>query len=201
MQKRSFLTHLGTMTLIVGGTLILSGCFSFSSKPQEEVYQTISFSSYIMNIDKQYIQWIVGEWVDPRVSSRVIALYSLPLQEWFSDNIVISNDKLSPNASLEDYVQASIGGMSYTRWQYKSIDFQKWVMTCNALTIPTITNTFSIYRLAPTNNSSETLYFVQHYIHRLSEVITISASTSNKDNVTTLQHMMSTISCNITQNT
>lgn len=73
-------------------------------------------------------------------------------------------------------------------------------MNCSALTIPTITNTFSILRMAPSTNSSETIYFVQHYIHKLSEVVTISASTSNKDNVTTLQEMIGTISCNLTQN-
>lgn len=199
MKKKSFLTYLGKRTVIVGSTLILSGCFS-SFTTQEDSTKTISFSSYQMNIATTYLENNVGERVDPRVSSKVMSLYSAPTGWWYEDNIVISSDKLSPNASLEDYVQASIGGMSYTRWQYKSINFQKWTMNCSALTIPTITNTFSILRLAPSTNSSETLYFVQHYIHRLSEVVTISASTSNKDNVTTLQHMMSTISCNLTQN-
>lgn len=199
MKKKSFLTYLRKRTVIVGSTLILSGCFS-SSPTQEDSTKTISFSSYQMNIATTYLENNVGERVDPRVSSKVISLYSAPTGWWYEDNIVISSDKLSPNASLEDYVQASIGGMSYTRWQYKSINFQKWTMNCSALTIPTITNTFSILRLAPSTNSSETLYFVQHYIHRLSEVVTISASTSNKDNVTTLQHMMNTISCNLTQN-
>lgn len=181
-------------------TLFVSGCFSFSSKTQEDKDQTISFSSYLMNIDSNYISWAVGEWVDPRVSNKIIALYSLPLQEGFLDNIVISQDKLAPNASLEDYVQASIGGMVYTRWQYKSLDFKKKSLNCSALTIPVITNTFSITRIAPTTNSAEIIYFVQWYLHKISDVTTISASTSNKDNVTSLQQMIETISCNSTKN-
>ena len=89
--------------------------------------------------------------------------------------------------------------MSYTRGKYKSLNFQKGNLNCRALTIPTITNTFSINRIAPTTNSSEIIYFVQFYAHKLSEVVTVSASTSNKDNVTSLQQMMTTISCNLQQ--
>ena len=187
------------MTLIVGSTLILSGCFS-SSTTTEDSPQTISFSSYQMNIATHYLENNVSERVDPRVAGKITALYTAPTGNGYEDNMVISTDSLTPNASLEDYVQAAIGGMAYTRSQYKSISFQKGTMNCSALTIPTITNTFSILRMAPSTNSSETIYFVQHYIHKLSEVVTISASTSNKDNVTTLQQMISTISCNLTKN-
>lgn len=149
-----------------------------------------------MDITSRYSEKAVDERVDPRVAGKVISLYSARTGEWYEDNIVISVDKLSPNASLEDYVQAGIGGMAYTRWKYQSLNFKKGHLNCEALTIPTLMNTFSISRIAPTTNSSELLYFVQYYIHKLSEIVIISASTSNKDNVTHLQQMMATISCN-----
>lgn len=175
---------------------ILSGCFWSSDNSDTNTNQNISFASYVFTIPNSYTSWIVSDQVDSRIAKKIIAVYSSLQGEGFYDNIVISSDKLAPNASLEDYVQAGIGWMAYTWWQYKSINFEKSKLNCSALTIPKITNTFSIYRIAPTNNSSETIYFVQTHLHKLSEIITISASTSNKDNVTTLQQMMSTISCN-----
>ena len=183
---------------IISSTLFLWGCFSSSTK-NVDTSQIISFSSYQMDITNSYTEKKVDERVDPRVAGKIISLYVAPTGWGYDDNVVISTDKLSPNASLEDYVQASIGGMSYTRGKYKSLNFQKGSLNCSALTIPTITNTFSINRIAPTTNSSETIYFVQYYAHKSSEVVTVSASTSNKDNVTSLQQMMATISCNLTK--
>lgn len=182
--------------LIFSMIFILSGCFWTSNTTETNTTQDISFSSYVFTIPNSYSSGEVSNRVDSRIVKKIIAVYSSFQGDGFYDNIVISSDKLVPNASLEDYVQAGIGWMAYTRWQYKSIKFEKSTLNCSALSIPKITNTFSIYRIAPTTNSSETLYFVQTYLHRLSEVITISASTSNKDNVTTLQDMMNTISCN-----
>lgn len=96
------------MALIVGSTLILSGCFS-SSTTTEDSSQTISFSSYQMNIATNYLENNIGERVDPRVAGKITALYTAPTGNGYEDNMVISTDKLTPNASLEDYVQAAIG--------------------------------------------------------------------------------------------
>jgi hypothetical protein len=41
--------------------------------------------------------------------------YNPPSSLSFSDNIIISQDSLTPRASLDDYVQAAIGGIAYTR--------------------------------------------------------------------------------------
>ena len=184
--------------MVILSTLLLSWCF-WSSWKNMDTSQIISFSSYKMDITNNYTQNSVDERIDPRIAWKIISLYVNRSWEWYEDNIVISLDKLSPSASLEDYVQAAIGGMSYTRWKYQSLAYQKNNLTCQALTIPTVSNTFSISRISPANNTVETLYFVQFYIHKLSEIVTISASTSNKDNVTLLQQMMATISCNLQQ--
>jgi hypothetical protein len=54
--------------------------------------------------------------IDNRIAKKVLALYYKNNSSFdFADNIIISQDTLTPRASLEDYVQASIGGISYTR--------------------------------------------------------------------------------------
>ncbi len=76
--------------------------------------------------------------------------------------------------------------------------FQKDTIPCNNTSIPTIINSFSIYRITP-QGDAETLYFVHYYIHRLDEVITISASTNTEKTLSSLEDMMKTTSCNTLQ--
>ena len=129
--------------MVILSTLLLSWCF-WSSWKNMDTSQIISFSSYKMDITNNYTQNSVDERIDPRIAWKIISLYVNRSWEWYEDNIVISLDKLSPSASLEDYVQAAIGVMSYTRWKYQSLAYQKNNLTCQALTIPTVSNTFSI---------------------------------------------------------
>ena len=69
----------------------------------------ISFSSYVFTIPNSYSSGEVSNRVDSRIVKKIIAVYSSFQGVGFYDNIVISSDKLVPNASLEDYVQAGIG--------------------------------------------------------------------------------------------
>jgi hypothetical protein len=160
-----------------------------------EATQTIAFSKYHMNISTGFLLWNKDTVIDNRVSKKVLALY---YKNWssldFADNIIISQDTLTPRTSLEDYVQASIGGISYTRWKYASLSFDKSTISCNGKTIPAIMNTFSIYR-TPTNSTPETLYFVQYFIQNNDEIIIASANTNQQDMLSSLTSMLKTLSC------
>lgn len=160
-----------------------------------DMTQTVSFSNYSIKISTWYLLWNKDAVIDKRIAKKVLAVYYRQDSTLsFSDNIIVSQDTLTPRASLEDYVQAAIWGISYTWWKYESIDFQKLDLICNNATIPTIMNTFSIYR-APTNTAPETLYFVQYFVHHDDEIIVVSASTNNQDTVSSLQTTLQTLSC------
>ncbi len=160
-----------------------------------EATQTIAFSNYRMSISTGFLLWNKDTVIDNRIAKKVLALY---YKNWssldFADNIIISQDNLTPRASLEDYVQASIGGISYTRWKYASLSFDKSTISCNGKMIPAIMNTFSIYR-TPTNSDPETLYFAQYFIQNNDEVIIISANTNQQDILSSLITMIKTLSC------
>ena len=69
-----------------------------------------------MNISTDYKLSNKNKLLDERISDKVLVIYNKSLSSLdFSDNIIISQDSLTPRASLEDYVQAAIGGISYTR--------------------------------------------------------------------------------------
>ncbi len=180
--------------------VLVSLCFAVimvwcTSDTTTDTTQTIAFSNYNMKIDTWYLLWNKDAVIDNRIAKKVLAVYYRQNSTLsFSDNIIISQDTLTPRASLEDYVQAAIWGISYTWWKYESIDFQKWTLVCSTTTIPTIMNTFSIYR-TPVNSTPETLYFVQYFIHRDDEVIVVSASTNDQDTVSSLQTTLQTLSC------
>jgi hypothetical protein len=75
----------------------------------------IEFLYYRMSITTDYVVSDKLDIVDGRISDKIVSLYKRPSSlTKFSDNIIISQDKLTPNASLEDYVQASIGGIVNT---------------------------------------------------------------------------------------
>lgn len=175
-------------------------CFVFimvwcTSSTIADPTQTISFLNYHLQIWTWYQLWDKNAVIDSRISKKVIAIYNTSSSVlWFSDNIIISQDTLTPRASLEDYVQSSIGGIAYTWWQYKSIGFEKWTINCNNTNIPTIMNTFSIYR-TPLNSSPETLYFAQYFIHNKEQIIILSSSTNEQDKLTSLKTMLSTLGC------
>ncbi len=181
---------------------IVSICFLFmmvwcTSSTTANPTQTIDFLNYNLQISTGYQLWDKNNLIDSRIWKKIIAIYHTSLSSlWFSDNIIISQDTLTPRTSLEDYVQASIGGIAYTWWQYKSLSFEKWTLNCNGGTIPTIMNTFSIYR-TPLNSSSETLYFAQYFIHNKEQIIIISSSTNNEDTLPSLTSMLKTLSCSL----
>lgn len=182
--------HLSVLfSLIV--SLLLVGCTSSS----ESTTQRITFSAYQLDIPLSYYRTEVADWVDPRIAPKIHSLYTTVLHDGFQDNLIISQDTLHPSASLEDYVQASIGGMSYTWSKYQSLDFQTNSLTCTALTIPMISVSFRIERLAPGSTSPHTLYFTQLYLHKVSEIITVSASTASESSLSDLESMMQTIAC------
>lgn len=167
-----------------------------ASDTTTDITQTIAFSNYNMKIATWYLLWNKDAIIDNRIAQKVLAVYyRQDSMLSFSDNIIISQDTLSPRASLEDYVQAAIWGISYTWWKYESIEFKKWIITCNTKTIPTIMNTFSIYR-TPINATAETLYFVQYFMHHDDVIIVVSASTNNQDILSSLQSTLQTLSCN-----
>ncbi len=157
--------------------------------------QTIAFSNYRMNISTDYQLWNKDTIIDNRIAKKVLAVYH---KNWssldFSDNIIISQDSLTPRASLEDYVQAAIGGIVYTRWKYTSLSFDTSTLSCKGKIVPTIMNTFSIYR-APTNSIPETLYFAQYFVHNDDEIVIISASTNQEDILPTLKTTLKTLAC------
>jgi len=157
--------------------------------------QTINFSNYYMNISTDYKLSNKNKLLDERISDKVLVIYNKSLSSLdFSDNIIISQDSLTPRASLEDYVQAAIGGISYTRWKYISLSFDTSTLSCQWNNIPTIINTFSLYR-TPLNGVPETLYFVQYYVHNNGEIIIISASTNQEENVSSLKTTLKTLAC------
>jgi hypothetical protein len=157
--------------------------------------QTITFSNYRMNISTGYQLWNKDTIIDNRIAKKVLAVYHMNWSSLdFSDNIIISQDSLTPRASLDDYVQAAIGGIVYTRWKYVSLSFDKSTLSCNWKTIPTIMNTFSIYR-TPLNTSPETLYFAQYFVHNNGEIVIISASTNQEDTLSTLKTTLKTLAC------
>lgn len=157
--------------------------------------QTIAFSNYHMNISTGYQLWNKDTIIDNRISKKVLAVYHMNWSSLdFSDNIIISQDSLTPRASLDDYVQAAIGGIVYTRWKYASLSFDKSTLSCKWKTIPTIMNTFSIYR-TPLNTSPETLYFAQYFVHNNGEIVIISASTNQEDTLPTLKTTLKTLAC------
>lgn len=184
------------ITWLLSIVFIFSGCWETTDNSSNT--QRISFSDYTINISPEYIAQSKDNLIDTRISDHVLWVYSKIDPINFSDNIIISQDKVSPSISLDDYVQASIGGIEYTWGKYTSLSFKKDTIQCNNTEIPTIINTFSIYRVTPTWEA-ETLYFVHYYIHRLDEVITISASTKNEDSVSNLKNMIWTTSCNTLQ--
>ena len=161
----------------------------------EKPIQTITFADYNMNIFTGYQLSNKESLIDNRISQKVLAVYR---QNWpslnFSDNIIISTDNLTPRASLDDYVQASIGGIVYTRWKYASLSFDKSILSCNWKNIPTVINTFSIYR-TPLNDPPETLYFAQYFVHNDDEIVIVSASTNQEDTLSSLKTMFKTLAC------
>lgn len=180
--------------LMASCLLFVSGCFSSSQTTDQT--QAIHIGDYTLSLGWDWKEQDTQQWIDQHMSNTIVSLYSRPSTAWYQDNIIITQDKLAPNASLEDYVQAGIGGIAYTRSQYTSLHFDKSTLQCQALNIPTISNVFSIYRVSPHTHTAETIYFIQRYLHKLGEVITISASTSNKENVTSIRKMLDAISCN-----
>jgi len=157
--------------------------------------QTIAFSNYRMNISTGYQLGNKDTIIDNRIAKKVLAVYHMNWSSLdFSDNIIISQDSLTPRASLDDYVQAAIGGIVYTRWKYTSLSFDKSTLSCKWTTIPTIMNTFSIYR-TPLNTSPETLYFAQYFVHNNGEIIIISASTNEEDTLPSLKTTLKTLAC------
>lgn len=184
------------MTWLLSAVLLFSGCWN--NTPTESNTQNISFSDYNINISTDYITQDTENLIDTRISNHILWVYSKVDSLNFADNIIISQDKVSPSISLDDYVQAAIWGIEYTRGKYTSLNFHKDTIQCNNTTLPTIMNTFSIYRITP-KWENETLYFIHYYIHRLDQIITISASTKDENNLSSIEDMIWTTSCNTIQ--
>lgn len=181
--------------LIIISTFIILVMVWCTSDVVTDNTQTINFLNYTMNISTWYKISDKNNIIDERIVRKIIAVYYHENNTTsFAENIVISQDSLTPRASLEDYVQAAIGWISYTRWKYQSINFQKWSLNCSNIEIPTIMNTFSIYRV-PVNSSPETIYFIQYFIHNVDDIIVVSASTSNEENLETIKNNIKTLSC------
>lgn len=191
-MRRSLVKKIGIYGILIISLGILSACWQAKDILEKN---TIIFSDYTIEIDQNLYESKWNEDIDPRLSSKILALYVWLDQNWYQDNMVISQDKISPNASLQDYVKSSLGGIAHTWSKYTTIGQTTRSLSCSALTIPVITTVFSIYRIAP-DNTTQTIYFVQTHLQKLSEITTISASTSIKENVTKLQQRMESISCN-----
>lgn len=167
-----------------------------SEKSIAPTTQNISFLTYSMDVPMDFVAKPKEDVVDPRVMKKIVSVYQNSNSSLvFADNVIISQDTLTPRISLEDYVQAAIGGIAYTRWQYKSISFSKSTRICHKKEIPTIKNIFSIYRTASLTNEAETLYFVQYFVHNNEEVVAVSFSTNDETKIDTFSPLLDTMSC------
>lgn len=174
--------------------ITISVMWCTSSSAPSDFWQKITFADYTMSIESGYQLSDPHDSIDHKLTDKIIAVYTKSQSDKFFDNIIISQDTLTPRASLEDYVQASIWGIAYTRGQYKSIALQTATLPCGKNTLPTVMNTFSIHRTLP-SSVWETLYFVQYFLHYGTDVTIISLGSSQEDTVSTMQDMVKTISC------
>ena len=193
MKTSPYFKKFTTFASILFLFLLLSWCWS--KNQWTVVVKTITLPSYQFSLPEVFESHSVTDLVNPKLSWKIIAVYSISSLSWYADNVVIAQDVLAPNSSLDDYVQASIGGISRTWGNYTALNLEKSKIVCNALSQPIIVNTFQINRIIPKTSQSELLYFVQLYIRDGAEVTTISASTSNKKNVSIFQDIMRSISC------
>ncbi len=193
MKTLNYFTKIYTFMSILFLFLLLSWCWS--NNQWELKVKTITLPSYQFSLPEVFESHDVNSLVNPKLSWKIIQVYSISSFSWYADNVVVAQDILAPNSSLDDYVQASIGGISRTWGNYTALNLEKSQIVCHALTQPIVVNTFQINRIIPTTSKSELLYFVQLYIRNSTEVTTISASTSNKKNVSIFQDIMRSISC------
>lgn len=174
-------------------SIIFSWCVWWNTNVSNNI-QTIVFDDYTMTIDKSYQKIAHDNIIDQRIQNRITATYTIAWYEDYSKTIIITEDNVSPNMDLEDYVQASIWWIDTTRWQYRSISFNHYQTPCRERTLPSIIVSFSITRSIP-DTIQQTLYFVHYYIHRLDKVVMVSASTHIESEVDNLVAMVSTTSC------
>ncbi len=99
--------------------LFLAGCGSDQTLSID--VQQIQFVDYQAQIPTIYQTYDQTNAVDQRVAGRIVSLYTVPTYSGYADTIVIARDRVSPNFSLEDYVQASIGGVFDTWKNYTSL--------------------------------------------------------------------------------
>lgn len=154
----------------------------------------IVFGDYTMTIENVYQNISHDTIIDQRIQNRILGAYSIPWYDTYNNTIIITEDKVSPNASLEDYVQASIGWIDQTRWQYRSLWFEHNSTPCGDRKLSSIMVSFSLVRSIP-NTLQQTLYFVHYYIQRLDTITMISISTEDESQLQQLIPMLSTISC------
>lgn len=178
------------------GVVLLAGCSSKKSDSGETATQAVVFWNFQLQLPVSYTISPSSDWIDPRISKKIDAVYYSNEDASYTNNIVVFSDKLSPNAALEDYVQASLEGIASTWGSYESLWSTKSSLHCQALTIPTIQHNFSIYRVSPKDKSWETLYFSQYYLHHLSDIAVVSASSSSKSALSALQKIIASITCN-----
>lgn len=172
---------------------VFSWCLWWNTSVPNNI-QTIVFDDYTMTIDQSYQKITHENIIDQRIQNRVIATYTIPWYQDYNNTIIITEDKVSPNIDLADYVQASIGWIDTTRWQYHSLSFDYYQTLCRERVLSSIIVSFSITRSIP-DTIQQTLYFVHYYIHRLDKVFLISASTNLEWEVKELISMISTTSC------
>lgn len=182
--------------MMVGGMcssiLFLSWCTD--AVVDTSTVQTIQFVDYETQISNDYQSQSPTDLVDQRVSDKIVWLYTVPTYTWYAHTIVISHDKVSPSLSLEDYVQASIGGIADTRKNYTSLWFEHGVLWCTNSELPTIKVSFSIIRLIPWS-VSEQLYFIHYYVKRLDEVVLLSLSSTDEAQSLVADEIIAKMSC------
>ena len=144
------------------------------------------FSDYIIDINKSFVALSPNTISNRRLNSSIIASYSMPtsLDNVFEKNIIILKDTLWI-LGLEWYVDQSIAGIQKTRWWYKKVSLSSDIVLCDNKELPAFSHIFSITRWW-LYQTWQIIYFMQYFFAKEKEIIILSSSTDNKDDLDAL---------------